>query len=106
MPCTLRFFSSKCSLFHNANSFGSCIIHILYRGCAEIKKNNSCANGLIYRLPVITHETPVHFIYPDMSLYVSLVYMGASGSKPVGYALWFVNEDSFRVLLALLTAGS
>ena len=32
------FFSSKCSLFHNANFFGSCIIHILYTGCAEIKK--------------------------------------------------------------------
>ena len=27
----LRFFlSSKCSLFHNSNVFGSCIIHILY----------------------------------------------------------------------------
>ena len=34
---TLRFFSSKCSLFHNANFFGSCIIHILYTGCTEIK---------------------------------------------------------------------
>ena len=32
------FFSSKCSLFHNANFLGSCIIHILYTGCAEIKK--------------------------------------------------------------------
>ena len=30
------FFSSKCSLFHNANMFGSCIIHILYTGCAKI----------------------------------------------------------------------
>ena len=30
------FFSSKCSLFHNANLFGSYIIHILYTGCAEI----------------------------------------------------------------------
>ena len=40
MLCILRFFflSSKCSLFHNANFFGSCIIHILYTGCAEIKK--------------------------------------------------------------------
>ena len=38
MPYTLRFFSSKCSLFHNANFFGSFIIHILYTGCAEIKK--------------------------------------------------------------------
>ena len=46
---TLPFFSSKCSLFHNANLFGSCIIHILYTGCAEIKKkNNSGAKGLMY----------------------------------------------------------
>jgi len=29
-------FSSKCSLFHNSNVFGSCIIHILYTGCAKI----------------------------------------------------------------------
>jgi hypothetical protein len=30
------FFSSKCSLFHNATIFGSCIIHILHTGCAKI----------------------------------------------------------------------
>ena len=38
---TLSFFfsSSKCSLFHNSNVFGSCIIHILYTECAKIKKN-------------------------------------------------------------------
>jgi len=30
MVYTLRFVSSKCSLFHNSNVFGSCIIHILY----------------------------------------------------------------------------
>jgi hypothetical protein len=30
------FFSSKCRLFHNATFFGSCIIHILYTGCAKI----------------------------------------------------------------------
>jgi hypothetical protein len=35
---TLSFFSSKCSLFHNSNIFGSCTIHILYTGCAKIKK--------------------------------------------------------------------
>ena len=28
----LRFFSSKCRLFHNATFFGSCIIHILHTG--------------------------------------------------------------------------
>jgi len=32
------FSSSKCSLFHNANLFGSSIIHILYTECVEIKK--------------------------------------------------------------------
>ena len=32
------FFSSKCSLFHNSNVFGSCIIHILCTECAKIKK--------------------------------------------------------------------
>ena len=37
MVYTLRLFSSKCSLFHNSNVFGS-IIHILYTGCAKIKK--------------------------------------------------------------------
>ena len=41
------FLSSKCSLFHNANLFGSRIIHILHTGCAKIKKkNNSGAKGL------------------------------------------------------------
>jgi len=46
MVYTLRFFSSKCNLFHNSNVFGSCIIYILYTGCAEIKKNNSGAKRL------------------------------------------------------------
>jgi len=46
MVYTLRIFSSKCCLFHNSNVFGSCIIHILYTGCAKIKKNNSGAKRL------------------------------------------------------------
>ena len=46
MLYTLRLFSSKCILFHNANLFGSCIIHILYTGCVKFKKNNSGAKGL------------------------------------------------------------
>ena len=33
-----QFFPFKISLFHNSNLFGSCIIHILYIGCAKIKK--------------------------------------------------------------------
>ena len=41
------FSSSKCSLFHNSNVFGSCFIHIFYTGCAKIFKNNSGAKRLI-----------------------------------------------------------
>ena len=41
-------FSSKCSLFHNANLFGSCIIHIYIQNVLKLKKkNNSGAKGLI-----------------------------------------------------------
>jgi len=38
-------------LFHKSNVFGSCIIHILYTGCAKILKNNSGARKLkrLYR---------------------------------------------------------
>ena len=43
---TLRFFSSKCRLFHNATFFGSCIIHILHTGCAKILIPNSGAKRL------------------------------------------------------------
>ena len=32
------FFSSKFSLFHNSNVFGSCIIHILYTGVLKLNK--------------------------------------------------------------------
>ena len=35
MLYTLHFFSSKYSLFHNANLFGSCIIHILGTAVAQ-----------------------------------------------------------------------
>jgi hypothetical protein len=40
------FSSSKGSLFHISNVFGSCIIHILYTGCVKIKRNNSGAKWL------------------------------------------------------------
>ena len=46
MVYTLLFLSPKCSLFHNSNVFGSCIINVLYTGCAKIKKNNSDAKRL------------------------------------------------------------
>jgi len=39
------FFLFKFSLFHNAKLFGSCIIHILRTGCAEIKKIIPASKG-------------------------------------------------------------
>ena len=36
------FSSSECNLFQNSNVFGSCIIKILYTGCAKIKKKYRC----------------------------------------------------------------
>jgi hypothetical protein len=47
MVYTILFSSSNCSLFHNSNVFGSCIIHILYIGVLKLKKNNSGTKMLI-----------------------------------------------------------
>jgi len=52
-PC-----SSRCSLFYNSNVFGSCFIHILYTGCAKIKKKNSGARRLTY---VVVWVCSLHF---------------------------------------------
>jgi hypothetical protein len=41
----LRFFSSKCRLFHSVILFGSCIIHILNIGCAKIRKKILAPKG-------------------------------------------------------------
>ena len=64
MVYTLRFFSSKCSLFHNSNVFCSRIIHILYTGCAKIKKNNSGAKRLNvfenqYHISILKYQTTI-----------------------------------------------
>jgi len=36
--CSPFFPLQNCSLFHNSNVFGSCIIHISYKRCAKLKK--------------------------------------------------------------------
>ena len=41
------FFSSKCTLFYNANLFGSCIIHILYTGVLKLKKKSGAKGSSI-----------------------------------------------------------
>ena len=57
---TLSFSSSKCSLFHNSNIFGSRIIHILYTECAKIKKNNSGAKKFNIYQAVRCHNRYSH----------------------------------------------
>jgi len=47
MVFNVRISSSKYNLFHKTNLFCSCIIHILYIGCAKIKKNISGAKRLM-----------------------------------------------------------
>ena len=42
------FFSSKCSLFHNSNVFGSCIIHIFIQVCQNLKKKAKVVYTLKY----------------------------------------------------------
>ena len=74
------FFSSKCSLFHNANLFGSCIIHILYTECAEIKKkNNSGVKGLI----LLIH-------------YIIIVSIGDRGSTVVKVLCYKIGRSVVR----------
>jgi len=58
MVYTARLFLFKMQLFYNSNVFSCCIIHILYTGCAKIKKNNSGAKRLI-----TTSTKPTNFIF-------------------------------------------
>jgi len=56
MVYNLHFFSLQNTvLFHNSNVFGSCIIHILYTGCAKIKKNNYGTKRLMLKSSNIFH---------------------------------------------------
>ena len=47
------FSSSKCSLFHNSNVFGSCVTHIFIQGVLKLKKNNSGARKLMSKKNLI-----------------------------------------------------
>jgi len=73
MVHALLFLSSKCSLFHNSNVFGSCVNHILYTGCAKIKKNNSGAKRLkIQSVPRNKHPPPSSK-YPAVNLCITII---------------------------------
>ena len=78
MVYTLRFFSSKCSLFHNSNVFGSCIIHILYTGCTKI----ACAKVAfyifiqqIYVLNILNMVYTLRFFLRNAVCFIILTYL-------------------------------
>ena len=99
MLYTLLFFSSKCSLFHNANLFGSYIIHILYTGCAKIKKNNSGAKGLSFLMTEPPHCRGtldyLLFLISDFrrDLNIENVLLGIS---PASICSWPINLNLWR----------
>jgi len=93
MVYTLRFFlSSKCSLFHNSNVFGFCIIHILYTECAKIKKNNSGAKRLMWplRLSALLRHVNSMFCTLNKDMFLKLaVQLHFRGH--LGIHTWVVN---------------
>jgi hypothetical protein len=65
------FFSSKCRLFHNATSFGSCIIHILHTGCVKFK----VCKSVHHRTIQINHQPDANSFsvyYPDVCLQLNM----------------------------------
>ena len=75
MVYTLSFFpSSKCSLFHNSNVFGSCIIHILYTECAKIKTNSnlfdSCIIHILYTECAKIKKCPTYLVPVLFTFYI------------------------------------
>ena len=84
-------------MFLNSNVFGSFIIHILYTGCAKIKKNNSGTKRLTNFVCHVTSGGS--FTYSVSSKSVDL-FMGCVGkSIKVLSKLGFVmNKSNFYVV--------
>jgi len=78
----LRFFSSKCRLFHNSNKLVACIIHILYTECAKIKKIR-CQNvkQCIY---------DYNFIYFERFWYFNSLVVGSIPAGVIGIFHWYI----------------
>jgi len=91
------FFSSKCSLFHNSNVFGSRIFHFLYTVCAKIKKNNSGAKRL-----TITHfwKLGINFTYLHILLTSKLiaVILGTSCTRQFSSSNSPVTAPDYQLL--------
>ena len=95
MLYTLRFLSSKCSLLHNSNVFGSCIIHILYTGCAKIKKKNSGAKRLqVEFLTVVNINSKTFRVVLSQSRYQ---YFWVALFQPVGQDSSVIEVTCYRL---------
>ena len=96
MLYTPRFFSSKCSLFHNANLFGSCIIHILYTGVLKLKKNNSGAKELIHVLNFYHNEfsTVCDLVLSLSTASVVLFQYGHPGAAYIFFLIFYALQVS------------
>ena len=87
--------SSKCSLFHNANVFGSCIIHILYTGCAKIKKKfqyQKLINTLTHNDPYRGRTAPL--TSKRCSLYIYSTNIGTEYFKHGIYSSLFPLQNA------------
>jgi len=84
------FFSSKCSLFHKSNIFGSCIIHILYTECAKIKKIIPAQKGLCIIALLKRHWDAFHIEQMSMEL------LFKEGNFIVDHCFW--KCDSWSVM--------
>ena len=75
MVYTLRLFPSKCSLFHNSNVLGSCIIHILYPGCVKIKilirKYEICQQKEKFLYKLVNETIVIKSLYANLQLIIS-----------------------------------
>ena len=114
MVHTLRFFfSSKCSLFHNSNVFGSCIIHILYTGVLKLKKIIPAPKGqikkYIYRclkcIVLVKLLKPGHSIW--ITLYNKAYFVGPMCCSVLGVELgcrlsWFAPGVASRCVAGIL----
>ena len=92
-------FLKKCSLFHNSNVFGACVIHILYTGCAKIKKKN---NSGAKRLSCIAdNDVPVRRI--DTSLAPSVLHYFVKGLN--SFKIYYAAREIESGILTAQSAG-
>ena len=85
MVYTLRFFSSKCSLFHNSNVFGSCIIHII----SDIYRSPPLHLPGVAGIPELEVTQAEPILIDEISI--------ALGSGPDGYRAIFKDIEAYGV---------